>query len=214
MDALIQAINDFHPDVLGVTTNTSTYPLCVQLARGVEARTKIAGGPYSSFRVEEGLRDFDAVFIGDAELSLHALLSGAPLSRVPGIAFQDGSGRIVRTQAEIINDLDAIPFPDHSQMQLGLYQASPHRELAGKFATMMTTRGCGFLCSFCLSAKGGMNNGKYRVRSTENVIQEIGILTDRYNVQSIQFWDDTFTMAKQRTREVRRARGHGHPIRV
>jgi len=202
MENLIREVNTFRPDILGVTTNTSTYPLCAQLAREVDASIKVAGGPYASFRVGECLIDFDAVFVGDAELGLHALISGASWAQVPGLAFKDESGRIQQNPARIINDLDEIPFPDHSRMQLGLYQASPHRELSGNFATMMTTRGCGFQCSFCLSAKGGMNDGKYRVRSVKNVIDEIGILTTQYDVKSIQFWDDTFTMAKRRTREM------------
>ncbi len=202
MSGLIDAINSYAPDVLGVTTNTSTYPLCRMIAQQVEARHKFAGGPYSSFRVEESLRDFDIVFIGDAEVGLRAFLQGQPLKLVPGIAYRNTAGRVCSTAPAPLPPLDAIPLPNHRAMQIGLYQASPHRELQSPFATMMTSRGCGFSCSFCLSANGGMNSGKYRVRSVEHVIAEIEILTREFGVKSIQFWDDTFTMRKDRTKEL------------
>lgn len=202
MEALIDGINKYDPDVLAVTTNTSTYPLCVQLAQATNARFKFVGGPYSSYRLEEGLEDFTAVFIGDAEVGMREFLSGRPLEEVSGIAYRSIDGRMKQNASSPLLPLDDLPFPDHSAMQIGLYQASPHRETETPFATMMTTRGCGFKCTFCLSAVGGMNNGKYRERSVKNVMDEIEILTSQFGVKSIQFWDDTWTMRKERTKEM------------
>lgn len=199
-DDLINAMNNWGADVIGVTTNSSTYPLCKEVAQKSTAKHKLVGGPYSSFRIEESLVDYDIVFIGDAEIGLRDFLLGKPLNEIRGIAYKE-NGIIKKTAIELIRNLDEIPFPDHSQMQIGLYQASPHREMKNPFATMMTTRGCGFSCSFCLSANGGLNGGKYRERSVGNIIEEIEILTSKYGVKSIQFWDDTFTMRKERTKQ-------------
>ncbi len=203
MSHLIAAIGKFAPDVLGVTTNTTTWPLCAQIARASEARLKLCGGPYAAFRIEECLVDFDAVFLGDGEVSLRRLLqSGGDLTATPGIAWRDVDGRVSRADPSPLLELDDIPYPDHEAMQLGLYQASPHRELPQPFATMVTTRGCGFRCTFCLSAVGGLNNGRYRERSVANVVGELEVLRLKHGVRSIQFWDDTFTMRKSRTREL------------
>ena len=202
MSNLIDEINKYNPDVLAVTTNTSTYPLCVQLAQETNAKFKFVGGPYSSYRLEEGLEDFHAVFIGDAEVGMREFLSGKQLKDVSGIAYKDSLGNLQRNANAPLLPLDDFPFPNHSAMQIGLYQASPHREMEVPFATMMTTRGCGFKCTFCLSAVGGMNNGKYRERSVKNVMDEIEILTKQFGVKSIQFWDDTWTMRKERTMEM------------
>lgn len=200
MRGLIAAIDSYAPDILAVTTNTSTYSLCVELAEASSARIKAAGGPYSSYRIEEGLESFDMVFIGDAEIGFRELLLGAAAADIPGIAYKDGNGVIQRNRAAPLLPLDSIPMPNHSAMQIGLYQASPHRQMETPFATMVTTRGCGFQCTFCLSAAGGMNNGRYRERSIENVCAELAILTKRFGVKSVQFWDDTFTMRKERTK--------------
>lgn len=200
LNALICAVNEFSPDVLGVTTNTSTYPYCRLVAESVRAGTKVAGGPYSTFRIEETLKTFDIVFVGDAEASFREFLCALPLESIPGIAFRGANGSVIHTGSPSLPPLDALPFPDPSRIELRHYRASPHRELPEPFATMMTTRGCGFRCTFCLSAKNGMNNGRYRERSVQNVIDEIRLLQERYQVRSIQFWDDTFTMRKERTR--------------
>jgi len=202
MEQLIDEVNKYDPDVLAVTTNTSTYPLCVRLAHETNAQFKFTGGPYSSYRVEEGLKDFTAVFIGDAEVGFREFLSGNSIEEVSGIAYKDSNGIIKRNISASLLSLDDIPFPNHHAMQIGLYQASPHREMETPFATMVTTRGCGFRCTFCLSAIGGMNNGKYRERSVKNVMDEIEILVEQFGVKSIQFWDDTWTMRKERTQEM------------
>lgn len=106
MDDLMRAIAQFKPDVLGVTTNTSTYPLCRKLAQCIEAKTRIVGGPYSSFRVDEALEDFDVAFIGDSEHSMRSLLLGVPWVEIPGIAFKNGTGGITRTSPNRLVALD------------------------------------------------------------------------------------------------------------
>ena len=54
LDSLIAAVNDFAPDVLGVTTNTSTWPYCVAIAKAVDAGLKLAGGALCRFPGERG----------------------------------------------------------------------------------------------------------------------------------------------------------------
>lgn len=199
-ECLINEINEWNPEVLGVTTNSSTYHLCKEIAQKSKSKYKFVGGPYSSFRLKESLKDFDIVFIGDAEIGFRDFLSGKEVNEIHGCAYLE-NGDIKINESKLIEDLDIIPFPDHNKMQIGFYQASPHREMQPPFATMVTTRGCGFNCSFCLSASGGMNTGKYRERSVDNVISEIEILTRKFGVKSIQFWDDTFTMKKERVKD-------------
>lgn len=201
-DALVRALREFRPDILGVTTNTTTWPLCVELAKRVDAPLTLAGGPYSAFRVEESLRYYDAVCVGDGEVTLRRLLESADPSATPGLVYKNAEGTICKNPAAPLPPLDEIPQPLHDRMQLGWYQASPHRDLPAPFATMVTSRGCGFACTFCLSANGGLNGGRYRVRSVNNVVEEIRALQSRHGVRSIQFWDDTFTMRKARTREL------------
>ena len=197
-DAMIKSINDFSPEVVGVTTNTSTYPLCVEVVERTFADTYIAGGPYAAFRAEDCLDTFDAVCIGDGEVPLRQFLLGMPLEAVPGFAHRKYGTFAVNPPAPL-PDLDDLPFPEHPTLTSDAYQSSPHRSLPSPWATMVTSRGCGFRCTFCLSAKGGLNDGRYRERSVANVVQELEILVGEHGVRSVQFWDDTFTMRRKRT---------------
>ena len=200
-DAMIQSINAFSPEVVGVTTNTSTYPLCVDVVKRTFADTYIAGGPYAAFRAEDCLDTFDAVCIGDGEVPLRQLLLGVPLDKVPGFAHRRDGTFAVNPPAPL-PDLDDLPFPEHPTLTSDAYQSSPHRSLPSPWATMVTSRGCGFRCTFCLSAKGGLNDGRYRERSVTNVLRELELLVGEHGVKSVQFWDDTFTMRRKRTTEL------------
>lgn len=199
LEAMIADINEFEPDILGVTTNTSVFEYCVELTRLIPSATiKIAGGPYSSFRIEESLRYFDIVFIGDSEESFRQLLQHKELKSIQGIAYKDNNGVVKTGGSGGIANLDALPILDYNTVYDFEYKASVHRKTDLVFASVMSTRGCGFKCNFCLSAKGGMNNGRFRARSVKCVIEEI-MEYKKNGVDAIQFWDDTFTMNKQRT---------------
>ncbi len=198
-DEMIDDINEFKPDILGVTTNTSVFEYCVELCQKIKSATlKVAGGPYSSFRTEESLKHFDVVFIGDAEDSFKQLLQYQDLKNISSIAFKEND-KIIKTGGfGGVNNLDTLPILDYNTVYSFDYKASIHRKTEAVFASIMTTRGCGFKCNFCLSAKGGLNDGKYRTRGIKNVIEEI-VEYKKNGVNAIQFWDDTFTMQKQRT---------------
>lgn len=198
-DEMVNDINEFAPDILGVTTNTSVFEYCIDLTRKITSATlKIAGGPYSSFRIDESLKYFDIVFIGDAEESFRQLLQHQALKNIPAIAYKENGVTIKTGGFGGVTNLDILPLLDYNTVYSFEYKASIHRKTDSVFASVMATRGCGFKCNFCLSAKGGLNDGKYRARGIKNVIEEISEYK-KNGVNAIQFWDDTFTMQKTRT---------------
>ncbi len=196
---MINEINEFTPDVLGVTTNTSVFEYCIELTQKITSATlKVAGGPYSSFRIEESLKYFDIVFIGDAEESFRQLLQYDDFKNIPSIAYKENNIIVKNSGFGGVSNLDTLPLLDYNTVYSFDYKASIHRKTESVFASVMTTRGCGFKCNFCLSAKGGLNDGKYRLRGIKNIIEEINEYK-KNGVNAIQFWDDTFTMQKNRT---------------
>jgi anaerobic magnesium-protoporphyrin IX monomethyl ester cyclase len=67
-------------------------------------------------------------------------------------------------------------------------------------ATMVSSRGCPFKCAFCSSH---ITMGKiYRFRSAQNVLAEIDELVGRYQVTHIAFYDDTFTLNRERVQTI------------
>lgn len=70
----------------------------------------------------------------------------------------------------------------------------------GKFATMITSRGCPARCIFC--AIHSVWGKTYRARSAENVLAEIEHLIERYGVEEIFFEDDNLTFNRWRMEKI------------
>jgi pseudaminic acid synthase len=70
----------------------------------------------------------------------------------------------------------------------------------GHFLPIMTTRGCPNNCSFC--GTPAMWKRRYRMRSIENVLEEIQKIVNKYHLQHIQIIDDNFLANKKRAKEL------------
>ena len=102
-------------------------------------------------------------------------------------------------EAGIVENLDSLPFPDWSLFPLNKYSYSP--ALNKKPVTvMLTSRGCPHTCAY-YCAYPLLAGSRLRVRSLDNVVEEIKYLRDQYGVKAIDFRDALFTCSKQRTRE-------------
>ncbi len=94
-----------------------------------------------------------------------------------------------------ILDIDTIAFPDREGGHVENYRYN----LEGhKTTTMITSRGCPFLCGFCSSIWGK----KVRFRSPENVYQEVLECKEKYGFNSIMFFDDIFAINKKRIKKI------------
>ncbi len=69
-------------------------------------------------------------------------------------------------------------------------------------ATIVTTRGCPFHCTFC--ASWTVHGREMRYRSTENVLGELRQLHDRFQVRSLIPEDDLFSVKTSIPRAVQR----------
>jgi radical SAM superfamily enzyme YgiQ (UPF0313 family) len=68
-----------------------------------------------------------------------------------------------------------------------------HSSRSGRrILNVMTSRGCPQECSFCTTPK--MWGNRFRFRSAENVIEEIKGYVEKYNIEEVQFEDDTLTL--------------------
>ncbi len=197
------------PDIVGITSTTAQWEDAKRLAtllKDVAPKARvIIGGAHISALPTEALRECpEAEFavVGDGEISCSELVaeitSASPDFRnVRGIAFRDGSGRPVLTDARPPTmNLDRLPFPAWNLINLRRYTVSPVvKYVPGRTATMMTSRGCPFSCTFC---DKGAYGTLWRARSPENVLEEIDLLHGKFHVRNIFFFDDIFTVRKDR----------------
>jgi radical SAM superfamily enzyme YgiQ (UPF0313 family) len=63
---------------------------------------------------------------------------------------------------------------------------------------IFTTRGCPYRCTYCHNIFGK----KTRVRSSENVLEEMKILYERYGIREFQVIDDVFNINNRRAVEI------------
>jgi anaerobic magnesium-protoporphyrin IX monomethyl ester cyclase len=172
----------------------------------------VAGGPHVSadpaslFRVFPGI---DYGLQGEAERGLselvRAVATGTPerkdLEAIPGLVFRD-AGTTVVNDPELRTDLDAVPFPAWDLMDPSSFPGIPFNGYSRRFpiAPMILTRGCPHRCTFCGAAS--VNGRRIRSRSAENVLEEIRMLTGRYGVRELQFYDSNCAHRTGPLREV------------
>lgn len=143
-------------------------------------------GTFASALPEFFINDADFVIRGEAEAAAIKIVNQKEL---PGGIFEAGH----------VENLDSLPFPDWSLFPLDKYSYSP--ALNKKPVTvMLASRGCPHTCSY-YCAYPLLAGSRLRLRSLDNVIEEIKYLKDTYGVKAIDFRDALFICGKQRTRE-------------
>jgi len=94
----------------------------------------------------------------------------------------------------LINKISSFPFLEKIYYQL--HNQRKDIDLLPK-ADITSSRGCPNYCTFC--AIHNVWQHQCRMRSAENVLQEIDLLVNNYNIKHIGFQDDNFNISKERT---------------
>jgi radical SAM superfamily enzyme YgiQ (UPF0313 family) len=201
------------PDVLGISATTISINNGARIAAAVKAVlphvTTVVGGPHVSAVPEATLAafpEFDYGISGEGEIAFFALLdalaSGTPTRDILGVVGRDASGAVhASCRAPYLDDLDSLPFPAWDV----LGDAFPHRFGPSIFnyrctpvATLVTSRGCPFSCTFCDRSTSG-KLGRYH--SVEYVMEMCRMLAAR-GARHVIFYDDLFTVKKKRVIEL------------
>jgi len=201
------------PDIIGITCMTeqraSAFKL-VKLIKDIAAQIKVVlGGHHATFMYQQILAHFpvDAIVLGEGEITFLELVRAyenkKDLSAVKGIAYKDNNLNIVKTEPrELVEDLNSLPPISYHLFNLDIYP--PPQLVTGrmkgkdvnqlKFSRVVASRGCFYNCIFCSTFN--FWGGKYRVRSAQNIVNELQLLNERYKIGYINFADDLFTVKK------------------
>ncbi len=194
-----KVIRDFKPDLIGITymsTKKGSVELLCSLAKQLFPEVPVVvGGSHPSFLPEATLKQTkaDFVVVGEGENTFAELIRTVEEGRkdfdgIAGLAFRDAAGYIrINPARALIPDTDSLPFPDRES----LYRAESYRP--EDMSMIMTSRGCPYNCTFCSS----LWERRVRMRSIENILQEIEYLIKRFGTRKIFFKDDTFTVNRK-----------------
>ncbi|MBN2383711.1 B12-binding domain-containing radical SAM protein [bacterium] len=210
-------------DLIGMSLMTLYYDRMVQLTQFLRnnlATPIVWGGIHPTIRPEECLQWADGVALGEADLSLPALLDnleqGFDFTTTPGFWFKKEDVLIKNPLPAPVVDLDDIPFPDYfpeKQFFLGpekdtlvevdsglLKKAFTHNPI-WKMGThiyyqTMASRGCPYNCSYCCNnALRKLYGGDWQVRhrSPEHLVTELHYARETFSfITAVVLSDDSF----------------------
>jgi radical SAM superfamily enzyme YgiQ (UPF0313 family) len=196
---LFRLLEHCEPATLGIYGNLLTRANVLAItARARSAGWRVVlGGPEPANYAEEYLdAGADVIVAGEGEKALEQLMaSGFDAAQWPsirGIIFRAPSGEVVRTgAAELIQSLDAQPWPDRERVPIQRYLQT-WREFHGSGSlSVITARGCPYRCNWCSHSVYGMT---HRRRSPGSVVNEVTWLLDRYDPDMLWIADDVFTI--------------------
>lgn len=193
--------------MVGITSTTPTFNSALKYARKIKEVLPdifvVLGGVHVTFRpLDAAKNDFvDAVCVGEGEETIvevaEKVEAGKTLEDVKGVVYRSENEIVDNGPRGFIRDLDSLPFPAYDLMPLERY--SLFGERLEQFP-MITSRGCPFACRYCSSSL--FMGHRFRVRSAENVVDEIEWLVSDFNAKHIAFSDDTFTLSRRRVEAI------------
>lgn len=206
-----ERIESFKPDIVGVSCLYSmqyknAHKVCAVAKDACKEVITIMGGAHPTTLPRETLNDInvDFVILGEGEDSIKKLLGrireGKDIADIDGVAFREEGNVVVKPKTKFIEDLDTIPFPARHLLPMEKYFKInlPHG-VSSRYSPntpVITSRGCPANCIFCsIHCIWGY---RYRARSVENIIAELKLLKNTYNIREIQFEDDNLTYDKKR----------------
>jgi radical SAM superfamily enzyme YgiQ (UPF0313 family) len=163
-----------------------------------EAGAKVlANGSDATDHLQEFLQaGFSCVLLGEAEWTLletvRSLKSGSDLSQIPGLAYLDSSGQVVKTPARMLmRDLDPLPPPARDLVDMTPYQRA-WKSAHGFFSlNLISSRGCPYRCNWCAKPIYG---DSFAIRSPRQVAEEMRVLKHELGAEHLWFADDIFGM--------------------
>ena len=211
-EQFIESLREEKPEMVGISLlSNSSYPTAVQVSRKIKeafpSMLIVCGGVFPTInadKIVETEKSIDVVGRGEGEEIILDLAAKKPLKDIKGITFRDENGEVVINEdRDLIEDLDALPFPDRDGIPDLHYVASLPLDVPAvvwdrPYTTILTSRGCPFACSFCNCPT--FSRRKCRFRSAESILQELEEINGKYG--AFCFIDDNFLLREKRVLEV------------
>lgn len=201
----------YAPDIIGISGVTSSYGEIAALVRlsreELPEATIVLGGPHASAAPRptlDRLPEADALFVGEAEMTLAGLADGEPPSSLPGVLWRDAGGAIHDNAWQPPDwDLDALPLPARDLLPVDWYVRHSRGGLRGSYQrnlSLLSSRGCRYRCAFCSEPAYTVRG--VRAHSPQYTVAEAEALLDRYPVPVLAFMDEMFTSLRDRALEL------------
>jgi anaerobic magnesium-protoporphyrin IX monomethyl ester cyclase len=208
---LASTIQNYDPQIVGIPVASNDFSFAVEICSFIKSISDVlivAGGFHTTMAPEDIMHEkyFDIAVIGEGEQtfleiveSLETIDFQKRLHDIPGIWFHE-NGNVNKNELRPLNiNINSLPFPDKT-----LFDYQRFININRGLATFITSYGCPFECSYCINKvlmdKFG-SKGYVRYKSVDYLLNEIEAIVNKYVIREIEFYDDTFTINKQRLKE-------------
>jgi len=220
---IITSENPLYVDivVMGLNPSASSTPKMIAVKELIsEIRSRkpnmkiMLSGLHPSALPRRTLEEEDADFICVGEglntnLKLaKTLKTGENNFNIPGLWYKV-DGKIIEKNglADVIQDLDSLPFVAWDLLDMSIYRAHNWQcfediKTRKPYAMIYTSLGCPFNCSYCnihtmYECKPGI-----RFRSPQKVVEELELLHNKYNVRIVKILDELFVLNEDRVNKI------------
>lgn len=175
----------------------------IVLFENIQSVTSFSLSEISSELLDAGC---DILMLGEPELRAKhittALLNDENLNRIPGLIWRNNN-KIKKTENEKFNkNLDDLAMPLWEKFPLEGYWLAGFAHAPNtdyKFLPILTSRGCPYRCTFCISPS---LNPTWRGRSGKSVVDEMEYFYRKLNVREFHVSDLDPTVKESRTIEI------------
>ncbi|MCU0661911.1 MAG: B12-binding domain-containing radical SAM protein [Myxococcota bacterium] len=208
IEANARLVLDRQPDIVGLSATTSSFLDAVEIAALIKSRRPqtmtICGGVHASAIGAPLLSRFaslDFLALGEGEETMRELCDGTPPSRIEGLVWRQDQEILTNAPRTLLPQLDALPFPAYEKLA-GFprgYQLPPFSYAQKPGASLATSRGCVYQCSYC--DRSVFRKG-FRSNSAHYTFEHMRYLRQRFGLKHLNIYDDLFTTNRGRILEL------------
>ena len=204
----VKSILSYNPRIVGFSATTSSFPDAAGIAQKIKENNPdiitVCGGVHVS-ALQEKLLDcypsFDYFAAGEGEATMGEIAAGENPAVIAGLIRREEGRAVANASRSPIADLDDLPFPAYEKLP-GFpreYHLPLFSYIRTPGATMITSRGCLFECSYC--DRSVFKKG-FRYNSAAYIYEHMRFLRDKFGVRHVNIYDDLFTANRRRIVEL------------
>lgn len=196
----LREVKKYKPKLIVLNFSTATFEgdkeFTLKIKKNLPKSHLTAIGVHVTTMPEQTLIEtaLDSIIRGEPEetaleLALE-LKKGAKetLKKIKSLSYRGNPNFVSNPARPFIPVLDSLPFPARDLLQNDKYKMPVYNR---PYTLVITGRGCPNNCSFCTASI--YYGSKVRMRSAENVLDEVEEILKIQKIEDITFWADSFT---------------------
>ena len=201
---LLNHIEHTNPQVVGLSCVTPVVQDGFKIAHGVKNRFRdiftVMGGAHATIDPDNCIAksSIDAVCIGEGENTIRELVDtlekNGNMNKVNGIYYKKNGKICKNPPRELEKDLDNLPFPAFHLVKHAEKYFPPDAHSLPAFP-IIASRGCPGRCTYCCTKQS--LGRSFRMRSSQNILDEIDGLVNRFGAKEVHVLDDNLSTNKK-----------------